>query len=507
MAGKRTAVVLVHGMGEQRPMETLWSFVDAVWTHDPNVVALDRREVWSHPSPVPGNYELRRVTTRGGLNGKRVDFYEFYWAHLMAGNTVAQLRRWLVGLLVRRPSSVPARLKGVWVGGTAFLVMTALLLLGAAFAPQLVEWFGSERTSDPRRGGGLRLLLAGCAAVTFVATMLLNGVLVPVAGDAARYFSPVPENVEARQKIREAGVDLLERLTRSGFVDRIVLVAHSLGTTIAYDVLTHAWGKVSHDAWRKAHDDDAVATALAALQTASRALYKKRHTAEEIATYRDCQRAYSAALSDADAPWLVSDFVSLGSPLSKGDVLMSRDADAFELRKARREFPTCPPVSEGAVGEFTFDPDHGGRRIPHHAAPFAPTVWTNIAFEHRLLFLGDVVAGPVRALFGSGIRDIVLPAGSRFRHLDYWKGSSADVAGAVPAALAALRRALNLRGESERAVWGNAGGRIGAADLAAPGMPPQAPMQPDGASGAAMGRAPDALASDPASPSPARVRP
>ncbi len=31
------AVVVIHGMGEQRPMATIRSFVDAVWTTDPTL--------------------------------------------------------------------------------------------------------------------------------------------------------------------------------------------------------------------------------------------------------------------------------------------------------------------------------------------------------------------------------------------------------------------------------------------------------------------------------------
>jgi hypothetical protein len=30
-AQKKQAVVLIHGIGEQRPMSTLWRFVDLVW--------------------------------------------------------------------------------------------------------------------------------------------------------------------------------------------------------------------------------------------------------------------------------------------------------------------------------------------------------------------------------------------------------------------------------------------------------------------------------------------
>ena len=36
---KKQAVVVIHGMGEQRPMETLRSFVDTVWTKDLSLTA------------------------------------------------------------------------------------------------------------------------------------------------------------------------------------------------------------------------------------------------------------------------------------------------------------------------------------------------------------------------------------------------------------------------------------------------------------------------------------
>ena len=39
------AVVIVHGMGEQRPMSTLRGFVEAVWSRDPRL----RREA-GHPN-------------------------------------------------------------------------------------------------------------------------------------------------------------------------------------------------------------------------------------------------------------------------------------------------------------------------------------------------------------------------------------------------------------------------------------------------------------------------
>ena len=116
--GKRLkqAVVLVHGMGEQVPMETLRSFVDTMWVHNPEVNAGRDRDddnpVWWKPDPNTGSFELARITTRAGHGGAkkgqgpRTDFYEFYWADLTNANTLAQLRDWFMSLLF---GGVPGR--------------------------------------------------------------------------------------------------------------------------------------------------------------------------------------------------------------------------------------------------------------------------------------------------------------------------------------------------------------------------------------------------------------
>ena len=69
MAKPKTAVVLIHGIGEQRPMDTLWGFVRAAWTHDAELVHATRNEVWSKPELVTGSFELRRITTREASYG------------------------------------------------------------------------------------------------------------------------------------------------------------------------------------------------------------------------------------------------------------------------------------------------------------------------------------------------------------------------------------------------------------------------------------------------------
>ena len=74
--------------------------------------------------------------------------------------------------------------------------------------------------------------------------LLLQGLVLNYIGDAAIYLSPEPRNIQARQAVRDAGVALFESL-HSGLdaehaYDRIVVVGHSLGSVIGYDILTYA---------------------------------------------------------------------------------------------------------------------------------------------------------------------------------------------------------------------------------------------------------------------------
>src|SRR5215813_7993104 len=64
------AVVVIHGMGEQRPMDTIKAFVKAVWETDTVITANDLphpSQVWSKPDVRTGSLELRRITTRESI--------------------------------------------------------------------------------------------------------------------------------------------------------------------------------------------------------------------------------------------------------------------------------------------------------------------------------------------------------------------------------------------------------------------------------------------------------
>src|SRR4051812_41969251 len=79
----KQAVIVIHGIGEQRPMDTIRGFVRTVWETDQSVIHPDEvgaSEVWSRPDVRTGSLELRRITTRRSAvsssfpDGIRTDF-------------------------------------------------------------------------------------------------------------------------------------------------------------------------------------------------------------------------------------------------------------------------------------------------------------------------------------------------------------------------------------------------------------------------------------------------
>ena len=66
----KQAVVVIHGMGEQMPMDTIKGFVRAAWETVTDLTANglpNPAEVWSKPDVRTGSLELRRITTRQSI--------------------------------------------------------------------------------------------------------------------------------------------------------------------------------------------------------------------------------------------------------------------------------------------------------------------------------------------------------------------------------------------------------------------------------------------------------
>jgi hypothetical protein len=258
---------------------------------------------------------------------------------------------------------------------------------------------------------------------------LITAVIANIVGDAARYLNPAPTNVSRREEIRAKGIEVLKQLhnTKHGY-DRIIVVGHSLGSVIGYDVLNYAWSEFNRSSGTKGQEMDE----LNKLEAVARDLVDgTSHNPDHV---QSAQRAYYEELKSNGCEWRVTDFVTLGSPLTHAELLLARHADDLREKERSRELPRCLPELEASQHKppkrlFSY-PSDKDERVPHHAAVFAPTRWTNLYFPSRFIVFGDIVGGPLARLFGKGIKDVPVSTHKRcgfLSHTFYWKPDSKDV--------------------------------------------------------------------------------
>ena len=466
----KQAVVIVHGMGEQRPMDTLKGFVRTVWVKAPNVADAgdpnrpNPNMVWSKPDDRTGSLELRRITTRESVPtpewpaGARTDFYELYWADLTAGSTWQQFVSWVRYLLFRPWRRVPRDVRLAWI----FLWLVSLLAIGLAAVGAVpdAQW----PTPFQRWHWLLVLVAAGLgAAIHQVATRTF--------GRVVRYTRADPDNIAARAAVRKRGLELLRALHRGSEYSRVILVAHSLGTILAHDLLGYFWAERA--AARTISAGTVEFAALIEVEAAAAELDAAAEGSKLDAArrrYRGAQTALRRLLSarppgaGADQRWLISDFVTLGSPLTHAEFLLASSVADLHRRRREREIPTAPPFRErldpdvyaaarlhglpvaASAAETRLmcfpEPAHPERWVLHHAAPFAVVRWTNVHDPSRLVFWGDVIGGPLRDTLGAAIDDIDLAEvrgqARRFSHRLYWDPHQ------DARQLEAVRRAVNM---------------------------------------------------------------
>lgn len=436
----RQAVVIVHGMGEQRPLETLTGFIDSALAPDPE----GHRLYYSRPESVTGSFESRRFlaprSPRFPEEPERhahTEFFEYHWSHLMQGNRLDDLWPTFRRMLLLPPTRVPHGLKGFWL-------LSWVAIVAAAWAFVWGPWSGVVGEGDllPKIiatfvSGGLL-----AALISYVFARILPGWLTSSFVDVTRYLDTSPRSYGARRDIREGFVTLLQGLHESGKYDRIVLVAHSLGAFIAYDGISHLWG-LMNGKHAGSHSPE-VLGGLAELERAASDLPDPAITQggsasgpQLVSAFQEAQRGLWRGLRAQGNGWLISDFVSVGTPMYFADQLLAgRGATSFSRRIARRELPTCPPQNEenpanninGTTRFYSWPKANfeGGRRVErrviYEGAPFAVVRWTNLYFPVSRGFFGDWFGGPLAPLFGNGIRDVpVTGNGPSARDATWWR--------------------------------------------------------------------------------------
>ncbi|WP_433765305.1 hypothetical protein [Pseudomonas putida] len=466
----RQAVILVHGMGEQIPMDTVKGFVSTLWQNTPGSV----NEIWSKPDTRTCSLELRRITTRKSepsshfQQGVRSDFFELYWADLTAGSTWDQFVGWVRYLLIRPLDKVPPALRQAWYAlwvATLFVISMGILGLvpDNIWSSHAPEWL-------PRA-----LFLAIVAALT----ALLHKLVAQTFGRVVRYTRADPDNIAARAAVRTRGLNLLRALHEGDEYDRVILVAHSLGSILAYDLLTYFWAEKTNSisilqgttAFKALREVELAALDLDAFAARGTANVSELNRAQ--LKYREAQAQLWNCLatldpqsgrSPAEDRWLISDFVTFGSPLAHAEVLLASGKADLKARFDAREMPISPPVREpleartkniAASSGMTDDngvvlpklmsypsKDDPERWIINHGAPFSVVRWTNVYDPSSRVYQGDLIGGQHAPVFGLGVKDIDLSSfdgrSTRFTHTLYWN------AGCSPKRIQAFREAVNL---------------------------------------------------------------
>jgi hypothetical protein len=138
---KRTAVLVVHGMGSQRALDTVRGVVNSVWLDDEP----SSKRYWMHPEKRDNDTDLSVITTNeipGTVDNRSADFHELYWAHLMSETRAVAVLLWLFEL-VRKGPRLKRGMRALWWGTTIYLCLLVqsvvllvlhgiLLLLGNA---------------------------------------------------------------------------------------------------------------------------------------------------------------------------------------------------------------------------------------------------------------------------------------------------------------------------------------------------------------------------------------
>lgn len=502
---RRQAVVVVHGQGQQRPMGTIRDFVKVLWQFHPflggKLDPVRGRKTFIVPDDKSGIFEMQRITTEP-LDCRKTDFYELYYADLLNDTPLRNLADWYERVVSARPADVPRRLHVPWrlagllgIGWMlllAFVVLSipellradllgyfcrplapyAAALLVGAIALRGVPAFVSVSTGvlDLFRFASLALVILAVFVlfewkVQFVAVVVAGGLallvttfLLPLFGDAASYLSAQTETVRSRQALRERGLRLLKALHDDPGYERVVIVAHSLGTALAYDLLQILWRDVGPT---RDNPPGSVARSLLKVVEAYVGLGRQL-TQQEAEAFRAAQwqayqalarqkgRAANGSRAGRQCGWKISDFVTLGSPLTNAEFLVADGHEDFERLKEERLLPTCPPAAYGGSERLLHEEQ--GVVGTHHAAVFSVVRWTNIydPFHPWLFVLGDPIGGPLCRLFGSGINDVPVKVRRRwlprlFTHNHYWVEPSRNPGGVSPH-IKALLDAVNMKG-------------------------------------------------------------
>ena len=258
------AVIVCHGMGQQVEFETLSLAAEAIWRHlsgEPFADAPVRVRYVAFDDQWHPRVEMTLRTPDGRT--REVHFYEAYWAPLTEGRVrlgrvlaflasalVRGVRyvvrgsfdRWMFG--ARQQFALPRRtLLPLLTAGAVFAMVVASGALFAVFALRQLLALGRDGAFQ---AAPVRVAALAAGVIIFAA---LRWCLVQSVGDVCAYISAheASQFADIRRRIRAMARMLARNVYGSRIpgssaheYDDVVIVGHSLGSVIAYDMLNDA---------------------------------------------------------------------------------------------------------------------------------------------------------------------------------------------------------------------------------------------------------------------------
>lgn len=422
----RIAVVVVHGMGNQFPMDTLRGFVESL---QPQGSIL-----YSSPNRITEDREVRRLS----FSKQPFDYFEYYWAHQMEEPGIGEILKWSFKLLfVKKPSA--SLQKHIAVTRLAVIALPLLLAGIAALGYWLLKDYINGLLALSFYGLSVLVILRFIWG--FISSSAIGAIQSSI-GDVIKYTVPSPKNIAVREKIRKNGMELMRKLheakNNDGITERygkIILVGHSLGSIVAYDILSSLFAE-----YHSNYKNVPAAITQTSLDTLLKSYNNPDHTAGQ---YQKTQAALFDEYKTMGNQWRVHHFITMGSPLTHASMILNKKPEDFKQKKDQREFPVSPPQFDKGDKHFAFNRSFKTEpcisenlpmlffkpspatdvniQILHHAAHFAVTQWTNVYFTN------DWIGGEMAPEFGKGILDIqITPKNKRLRripfstHTRYW---------------------------------------------------------------------------------------
>jgi acyl carrier protein len=236
----KTAFLVIHGIGEQNPFETLDSFARGLINHlRSEDIGLEARHQIIERKGASGSGWIENYVRLASAEGKDIiDIHEYYWAYLSEEKiTLSEIWDWVEkalqatknfyreneDLVQRYERDGKARFRLERVAWNLYLLRMAHPFIKLAIA--ILSLFRTGRLSI------IDKLIEGL-------NKYLRPILIGYIGDTAIYTTINEKSrfFRLRQQILAESQALLESILDNDY-DRVIIAGHSLGSVIAYDTL------------------------------------------------------------------------------------------------------------------------------------------------------------------------------------------------------------------------------------------------------------------------------